>query len=110
MPAHIVDDDIALLDLDDANLYTRGQRPTQVIERNRAATQAWALSVCNERNDRRRCRLPAYAESAGHQPHRSVLLRATHPSDPCPNFRPITTARLPPSLKPLLPHGQPPVF
>jgi hypothetical protein len=48
-----LDDDTALLDLDDArNLYARGLRPTQVIERNRAATQAWALSVYNERNDR----------------------------------------------------------
>jgi len=53
LATHIVNDDIALLDLDDArNLYTRGLRPTQVIERNRAATQAWALSVYNERNDR----------------------------------------------------------
>jgi len=46
-------DDMPLLDLDDArNLYTRGLRPTQIIERNRAATQAWALTVYNERNDR----------------------------------------------------------
>jgi len=48
-----LDDDIPLLDLDDArNLQARGLRPTQVIERNRAATQSWALSVYNERNDR----------------------------------------------------------
>lgn len=48
-----LDDDTPLLDLDDArNLYSRGLRSTQVIERNRTATQAWALSVYNERNDR----------------------------------------------------------
>ena len=53
LATYLVDDDVTLLDLDDArNLYTRGLRPTQVIERNRAATQAWALSVYNERNDR----------------------------------------------------------
>jgi hypothetical protein len=46
-----MDDDTPLLDLDDArNLYARGLRPTQVIERNRAATQTWALSVYNERS------------------------------------------------------------
>jgi hypothetical protein len=48
-----LDDDIPLLELDDAhNLYERGLRPTQIIERNRAATQAWALRVYQERNDR----------------------------------------------------------
>jgi RES domain len=46
-------DDTPLLDLDDPrNLLARGLRPTQVIERNRAATQNWALNVFNERNDR----------------------------------------------------------
>lgn len=46
-------DDTPLLDLDDSrNLLVRGLRPTQVIERNRAATQSWALNVFNERNDR----------------------------------------------------------
>ncbi|WP_159803555.1 RES domain-containing protein [Arthrobacter zhaoguopingii] len=47
-----VADDLALLDLDDArNLLNRGLRPTQVIARNRPATQAWALNVFNERTD-----------------------------------------------------------
>lgn len=46
-------DDTPLLDLDDSrNLLARGLRPTQVIERNRAATQSWALNIFNERNDR----------------------------------------------------------
>lgn len=53
LATYLLDDDTPLLDLDDArNLYTRGLRPTQIIERNRAATQALALSVFNERNDR----------------------------------------------------------
>ena len=44
-------DDTPLLDLDDArNLLERGLRPTQVIERNRAATQAWALKIFQETN------------------------------------------------------------
>jgi hypothetical protein len=48
-----LEDHTPLLDLDDArNLSKRGLRPTQVIERNRAATQAWALDIYNERNDR----------------------------------------------------------
>lgn len=43
-------DDLPLLELDDArNLLDRGLRPTQVIERNRAATQAWALRIFEER-------------------------------------------------------------
>jgi len=47
-----LNDDTPLLDLDDArNLYERRLRPTQVIERNRAVTQALALSIYNERND-----------------------------------------------------------
>lgn len=42
-------DDIALLDLDHAYaLHERGMRPTSVIERNRRATQAWALRVFEE--------------------------------------------------------------
>jgi len=40
-----------VLDLDDAkNLLDRGLRPTQVIERNRPATQAWALNIFQERD------------------------------------------------------------
>ena len=43
-------DDVPLLDLDDAKvLLQRGLRPTQVIERNRSATQKWALSIFDER-------------------------------------------------------------
>ena len=53
METYLLSDCTPLLDLDDSrNLLTRGLRPTQVIERNRAATQNWALTVFNERNDR----------------------------------------------------------
>jgi hypothetical protein len=53
LATYLLDDDTPLLDLDDAsNLFSRGLRPTQVIERNRAATQAWALRVYSEINDR----------------------------------------------------------
>lgn len=46
-----IDDDTPILDLDDArNLLDRGLRPTQVIERNRSMTQAWALKIFQERN------------------------------------------------------------
>jgi hypothetical protein len=46
-------DDLPILDLDDAHtLLVRGLRPTQVVERNRSVTQAWALRVYDERDDR----------------------------------------------------------
>jgi len=42
-------DDLDILDLDDANaLLDRGLRPTQVIARNRATTQHWALNIFQE--------------------------------------------------------------
>lgn len=41
-----VPDDVALLDLDDANnLLEFNLRPTQVVARNRPSTQAWALRI-----------------------------------------------------------------
>lgn len=47
---YAVPDDSPLLDLDDSyNLYTRGLRPTQVIERNRSSTSAWARRIWDER-------------------------------------------------------------
>jgi hypothetical protein len=53
MATYFLDDGTRLLDLDDSrNLLSRGLRPTQVIERNRAATQDWALTIFDERNDR----------------------------------------------------------
>lgn len=45
-------DDVPVLELDDAKaLLERGLRPTQVIERNRPATQRWARAVFDERSD-----------------------------------------------------------
>lgn len=45
-----IDDNAKLLDLDDsANLAARGLRPTQVVIRNLAVTQAWALSIFQEK-------------------------------------------------------------
>jgi hypothetical protein len=47
-----LDDELPLLELNDSrNLLVRGLNPTQVIERNRSATQIWALSIFEERND-----------------------------------------------------------
>ncbi len=46
-----IPDETPLLDLDDAkHLLDRGLRPTQVIERNRPATQAWVLKIFDERD------------------------------------------------------------
>lgn len=46
-----VSGDTPLLDLDDARaLLERGLRPTQVIQRNRPVTQAWALRIYQERD------------------------------------------------------------
>ena len=46
-----IPDETSLLDLDDAkHLLDRGLRPTQVIERNRPATQAWVLKIFDERD------------------------------------------------------------
>ena len=43
-------DDLDILDLDDAQaLLDRGLRPTQVVGRNRAASQTWALRIFQER-------------------------------------------------------------
>jgi hypothetical protein len=40
-----------ILDLDDAReLVRRGLRPTQIVERNRAVTQQWALDIFNEKS------------------------------------------------------------
>lgn len=44
-----VPDNLNILDLDDAkNLLDRGLRPTQIVARNRSATQTWALNIFRE--------------------------------------------------------------
>jgi hypothetical protein len=46
-----VADDLPILDLDDANaLLQRGLRPSQVIQRNRPVTQAWAKGIFDEKD------------------------------------------------------------
>lgn len=46
-----VPDNMSLLNLDHAfALHVRGMRPTQVVERNRTATQRWALEIYEELN------------------------------------------------------------
>lgn len=51
LATYLLDDNVPLLDLDDAwNLYARGLRPSQVVDPNRAATQALALRIFSERD------------------------------------------------------------
>jgi hypothetical protein len=46
-----IPDDLPVLNLDHAfALHERGLRPTQIVERNRPATQRWALTVYEERD------------------------------------------------------------
>lgn len=53
LATYFLPENLDLLNLDDSNaLHKRGLRPTQVIERNTSATQAWALSIFLERNSR----------------------------------------------------------
>jgi hypothetical protein len=63
-------DDTPLLDLDDArNLLDRGLRPTQVIERNRPATQTWALRIFHETNNDGSPRWNGVRWWSYHRPH-----------------------------------------
>ncbi|MGH7918514.1 MAG: RES domain-containing protein [Candidatus Dormibacteraceae bacterium] len=67
-------DDVSLLDLDDARaLLDRGLRPTQVIARNRAATQGWALGIFNERDDLGGQRWAGVRWWSYHRPHWTVV-------------------------------------
>ncbi|GAA3385429.1 RES domain-containing protein [Cryptosporangium minutisporangium] len=51
LATYMMADRVRLLELDSApNLADRGLRPTQVIERNRSASQGWALKIYFERN------------------------------------------------------------
>lgn len=80
-----IDDDISLLDLDDANnLAARALRPTQVVIRNRAATQAWALRIFQERRQHDGARLwNGVKWWSFHRPHWTVYgLWAGHTEAP----------------------------
>ena len=67
-------DDLPILDLDDANtLVVRGLRPTQVVKRNRPATQAWALRIYDERDDRGQRMWQGVTWWSFHRPHWRLL-------------------------------------
>ncbi|GLP76642.1 hypothetical protein TUM20983_37520 [Mycobacterium antarcticum] len=67
-------DDVRLLDLDDARaLLARGLRPTQVIARNRAVTQGWALEIFTEQNDLGDRRWDGVRWWSFHRPHWTVF-------------------------------------
>lgn len=69
-----IDDGWPVLDLDDARtLYERRLRPTQVIARNRAVTQSWALGVFDERDDRGERRWSGIRWWSFHRPHWTVI-------------------------------------
>jgi RES domain-containing protein len=69
-----LDDDLPLLELDDArNLLDRGLRPTQVVERNRSATQAWALAIFRERDHRGNPRWAGVRWWSYHRPQWRIL-------------------------------------
>jgi hypothetical protein len=78
-----IDDGTPVLDLDDARaLYERRLRPTQVIARNRAVTQSWALEVYNERNDRDERRWAGIRWWSFQRPHWTVLALWYAPGEP----------------------------
>ncbi|AZZ47834.1 hypothetical protein C5C31_03320 [Rathayibacter rathayi] len=88
-----IPDDTPLLDLDDArSLLDRSLRPTQVVTRVRAVSQAWALSVFQEQRHGRRCwdgvRWWSYQ-----RPHWAVLGLWHEPTSP-PRSRFVEAQRL----------------
>ena len=67
-------DSLNLLDLDDARaLLDRGIRPTQVIARNRSATQGWALKIFGESSDTGQRRWDGVRWWSFHRPHWTVF-------------------------------------
>jgi hypothetical protein len=67
-------DDLAILDLDDAKaLLDRGLRPTQVISRNRSATQRWALDISDEAAGSGEPRWDGVRWWSFHRPHWTIF-------------------------------------
>lgn len=65
-----IDDDVPLLDLDDAAvLVDRHLRPTQVVRRNLGVTQGWALSIFNEQRPDGRPRWNGVKWWSSHHPN-----------------------------------------
>ena len=78
-----IDDGTPVLDLDDARaLYERRLRPTQVIARNRAVTQSWALDVYDERDDRGGRRWAGIRWWSFQRPHWTVIALWYPPGEP----------------------------
>ena len=79
-----IPDNSPILDLDDANhLQERALRPTQVIARNRPATQAWARRIFDERADSGDRRWRGVRWWSYHRPHWVVIALFT-PRDSAP--------------------------
>ncbi|BDX33374.1 hypothetical protein TUM20985_39210 [Mycobacterium antarcticum] len=89
-----VPDDVRLLDLDDPRaLLARGLRPTQVIARNRAVTQGWALEIFTEQNDLGDRRWDGVRWWSFHRPHWTVFGLWCTTSEPA-SHRLVNTERL----------------
>lgn len=87
-------DDVRLLDLDDARaLQSRGLRPTQVIARNRAVSQGWALEIFAEQNDLGERRWDGVRWWSFHRPHWTVFGLWYATSEPA-RHRLVDSARL----------------
>lgn len=80
-----VPDGLGLLDLDSAqNLLDLGIRPTEVVGRNRPASQAWALRVFNQRDTAGQRKWAGVKWWSFHRPHWSVLGIWETPGNPAP--------------------------
>lgn len=67
-------DDLPVLNLDHAlALHQRGLRPTQIVERNRSASQQWARDVYEERNVRGEPKWAGVEWWSYHRPHWRML-------------------------------------
>lgn len=80
-----VPDGINLLDLDNAqNLVDLRIKPSEVVTRNRAASQAWALRVFNEKNTTGARQWDGVQWWSFHRPHWELIGLWDTPSTPAP--------------------------
>ncbi|MGY1686882.1 RES family NAD+ phosphorylase [Geodermatophilus sp. SYSU D00867] len=85
-----IQDDVRLLELDDArNLLERGLRPTQVIDRNRGVTQAWALRTWEETDGRGVQTWAGVRWWSFHRPHWRIIGLWGHMPE-CVEVQPLT--------------------
>lgn len=81
-----LDDDIRLLDLDDATvLRDRGLRPTEVVVRNSAVTKTWAKLIFDERDVRGQRAWDGVRWWSYWKPHWTVFGVWTEPEQPAPH-------------------------